>query len=551
MLHTIGYRHAIGLLLGVFMLSGLGMPAHAAFFGKKNMDFIVEPYLVHPDTDTMTVMFEAHCVLPKVLYRQVGREKFEEIRPERLPLLPTLHRARIKGLLSDTEYEYRIETPTRKSDTYRFRTWPTAADGVDRVKIIAISDTQGDHPERLRDTITNGILRVEAQGDADRAASEIRALLITGDLVTSGSIKSQWTKDFFPNLQPLISRVPVLPAIGNHDQLPFFFAAYFDMLPDGSAPLTEEGFFYAKDLLNLRILTLDTNLSVDAENLPDITDIFQRKWLERELDAAAFSPSTDFVLAQFHHPCKSELWPVGNSRRACDYVKRLETFTREAAKPSLHFYGHTHGYSRGQSRDVSHLWVNVATTAGHIDYWGEYEQIDYEEIQKSEDTYGYVMVEVRGGEEASLRLVRRSGGNGIISHGFSDDTLSDTFLLPLRGQGPEQPLMQEAFRTETGDILLKASAFAGETGEDRHLETHWQLSGDAAFSHPVQIWGNATRSENIWHGDNIQEGVDITRYQVKKNLFQTPGFARVRYRDETFAWSPWSEPLTIPEASGE
>ena len=78
---------------------------------------------------------------------------------------------------------------------------------------------------------------------------------------------------------------------------------------------------------------------------------------------------------------------------------------------SIHFFGHTHGYSRGQSKDHEHLWVNVATAGGAIDHWGEYPQEDYSEFTVTQDEWGFVLVDVEAGDNPQFKLKRISRGN--------------------------------------------------------------------------------------------------------------------------------------------
>jgi len=75
----------------------------------------------------------------------------------------------------------------------------------------------------------------------------------------------------------------------------------------------------------------------------------------------------------------------------------MQAFSEVCVKPTIHFFGHTHAYSRGQSRDHDHLWVNVAASGGNIDYWGELSNADSDELIVSQDEYGFVMVEVTAG----------------------------------------------------------------------------------------------------------------------------------------------------------
>ena len=46
--------------------------------------------------------------------------------------------------------------------------------------------------------------------------------------------------------------------------------------------------------------------------------------------------------------------------------ERLEAFSADCGRPGLLLFGHTHGYSRGQSLEHRHAAVNVATAGGAI-----------------------------------------------------------------------------------------------------------------------------------------------------------------------------------------
>jgi len=63
----------------------------------------------------------------------------------------------------------------------------------------------------------------------------------------------------------------------------------------------------------------------------------------------------------------------------------------------------------------------------------------------------------------------------------------------------------------------------------------------------VNAWGNRTRFQNIWQDRDTQAGVDIASYPVNLAPDQTY-FWRVRYRDEHFDWSEWSEEVSFATA---
>lgn len=505
---------------------------------QKEIEFIVKPYLVKPGTDKMTIMFESFCALPKVYYKQKDESSFSSISSNIIPLLPTLRKTELTNLKSNTEYEYYIATPLRRSATYTFKTWPDLDDNVDIVKIAAISDSQGNHPQRLKDVIVNGIIKREANSSTIEAGRTISAILVAGDLVTDGNDKSQWVDEFFKNMHPLISHVPILPALGNHDMFPFLYACYFDLIPELQRDIKESRLYNRVDLLNTSILTLDSNNLIDIENIDDYEDSIQKLWLDHQLLDISTNPSIDFMIAQFHHPCKSELWTPGNSSRSCDYVSKFEEFTKESNKPSFHLFGHTHAYSRGQSKDVAHFWVNVASTAGALDNWGEFEMEDYDEFQKSYDEYGYSMLTIKRGEAPLVHFVRRSGGDDIYKYDY--EVINDDFTIALNNSKPYQPQLSVEVN---GIARLSGSKFA-DPDNDTHLETNWQISKTINFDDIVKdIWGNKTRIENIWYDENIQQGVDITKISVEDLEAKLNYFARVRYRDSGFKWSNWSDPV--------
>ena len=169
----------------------------------------------------------------------------------------------------------------------------------------------------------------------------------------------------------------------------------------------EEHWWY-KDNSNVRIIGLNSNSDYQIQD--------QLDWLDSILYITSLDNTIDFVFAQLHHPHKSEQWTPGNTGFTGDVISLLEDFTTNCGKPTIHFYGHTHGYSRGQSKDHTHLMVNVATSGGYIDYWGEWPQQDYEEYSISQDEWGYVLLEVEAGSNPQFTLKRLSIGDLSLIH---------------------------------------------------------------------------------------------------------------------------------------
>ncbi len=492
--------------------------------------FLVEPYLQNPGPYTMTVAWETTDGDNRLEYWQEGLP--HQIVPAARVSARDIWYATLTGLDPDMTYHYRVLTEAGAGEIYKFHTWPLLDSPERTAKFVVFSDSQGDWPERLEDICENGIVAKECLGGlAENCSADIAAVLVTGDLVRNGGEVSQWRDEFFGRCSDLFHYVPILPAIGNHDSPIDNYLAYF-ILPENGSPGRLEQWYYT-DLLNLRLITLNSATF----------DLGQWHWFDATLVDACSNPTIEYVVTQFHHACKSEVWPPGENIQSCIFVSRLENVTRDCNKPSAHLFGHTHAYSRGQSRDVSHLWVNVAVSAGDIDYWGEEPPRDYNEFEVSYDEYGYSVFQVKAGPASSLSMVRRTGGDDTTYYGYSDESIRDGFAFVSDNSVPDapEPIYPVDIEVQGQTVTLQASPYADPDG-DRHLEAHWQVTtvpGD--YSSPlVNAWGNKTRARNIFQDIDTQAGIDITTYTVYLPLNQTY-YWRVRYRDEHLGWSQWSE----------
>ncbi|ARU56751.1 metallophosphoesterase [Oleiphilus messinensis] len=516
-------------------LLALSIAAATANIAMAAPNFIVKPYLQNPDTDAMSVYVETLDTNVTLHYRERGNTTFSTLSMEAIKPLSGIKRARIEGLSSDTRYEYYVSTSFGQSDTWGFKTWPETANGRDSFKIVAFSDSQGQHAERLADIVTSGIIVNDCGNDVENCDDEIAAVIVPGDLVQNGGNVSEWRNDFFGKAADLFSRVPVIPAIGNHDYSVSHYLNYFELPENGSVSYKEH--WYVFDYLNLRLVTLNSNSPQNAG-----LNVEQREWLDNLLADTANRDETDYVMLQLHHPCKSEMWLPGESQLTCEYVKKFEDLSAQTGKITGHIFGHTHAYSRGQSRDVSHLWLNAAVSSGNIDYWDEYPQFDYDEFQKSYPEYGYSSL-VFGVDKQRLAVKRYSGGDGKGNYfGYQGEGIRDDFEIAGDNVAPDTPFTQyPKNETVKGVFKLKASSFV-DGDNDAHLEAHWQISSTPDFSEPeLDFWGNKTRNENIWKYVDTQMGVPLDSYEVTTLLPSGNYFWRVRYRDEHWAWSAWSD----------
>lgn len=446
-----------------------------------------------------------------------------------------IHTVHLEGLAPATRYYYRVQTDTALSPIYHFIS-PPETSAESGFRIIAMSDMQNYDPlpVRYHQIVHEGVIQYIEQHYGADLSEHLQMLLFPGDLVQVGSQHYRWVEEFFGAAHPLYAYVPVYPVRGGHDLSgdKRFYQKYFSLPLNGSADLEYQELWWYKDFSNLRVIGL--------ESLPGNGYAEQLQWLAEVLDSTCNNPDIDFVFAQLHHPFKSELWTPGEDDYTGEVVHLLEQFSSNCGKPSIHFFGHTHAYSRGSSRDHNHLWVNVATAAGAIDYWNEWPQQDYDEFTFSQDEYGFVLVDVEAGEDPQFTLKRISQGDSFAQ---KDNTLEDSIQVRINNQAPKKP--QGLFPSWGEEVLsdclvLKADDFF-DPDDDGFMAAHWQISSTSDFQSLVyESW---RQYENWYKEIDTQAGDDLTDEQVS---FLTPNaalFWRVRYRDKGLAWSDWSDPI--------
>jgi acid phosphatase type 7 len=435
--------------------------------------------------------------------------------------LAVLHEVHLPNLLPDTDYYYQARTAGTRSEVAWFHTLPEPGTPF---RVVAMSDMQQDdsRPEQWAEVVSQGVAPL-----LDDGGDPLLMVLLTGDLVDNGWIWTEWTDTFFPGLLPVSAQVPIYPVLGNHEGNSPLFFRYFHM-PE-NAPAGFEDHTWWVDAGNVRVVGLDSNSGQRTQP--------QLDWLGEVLDDACQDSDIEFVIAQLHHPWKSELWPSGNEDYTGDVITQLNEFTTLCGKPSVHLFGHTHGYSRGQSRDHRHLMVNVASAGGALDRWGSSDQIDYEEFSVSDDAYGTVVLAV---EPGVLTVTRMSLGTPEAP---LDNVVLDQVTLRTDTTPPATPTPLSA---ETGDadtsVLLQASPFSGA---GQHGASHWQVSADCeGMSAPVvDRW---LQYENWFQGEDTQAGDDLSDAEV--TLGEGDWCWRVRYRDRELVWSAWSEPTPLTVA---
>ena len=185
--------------------------------------------------------------------------------------------------------------------------------------------------------------------DLRSRVDELSALVVVGDLVYTGQSSRDW-RHFDTLMAGIGARVPILPAIGNHDYpcalVLWCRTAHMAAGMRTRFPWLEPGEPYAVDAGPLLLLFIDSESRLRE----------QAHWLQRRLDAAAGTYSAALVF--FHRPPYSN--SVETSARGDVAVQEtLVPILRNSEVPATVFNGHIHGFEHLQIDDV-----HFFTTAG-------------------------------------------------------------------------------------------------------------------------------------------------------------------------------------------
>jgi acid phosphatase type 7 len=322
---------------------------------------IVAPYLQWGTADGITIMWEtAHACRGVVRYGEDSScpREASEAEPR------TIHQITLTGLEPDMLYFYRTESPVPPAESAAavsgkplatdVRTFQTAAGPDTPVAFAVLCDTQA-NPKVVR--------RVA------EAAWELRPqfVLLGGDLVTTGTNKRHWTEHYFPNMEPLASRVVVYPVLGNHEQNATWYYDYMHL------PAPE--YFYTFRRGNVQFFMLDTNKDVSPGTE-------QYRWLDKALAAS----TARWKVCMHHQPPFSSDDDYGN-----DWKRPIKAATLgdRQSKPLVSLYdkhavdvvwsGHIHSYERTWmirgGKPVERqgtVYMITGGAGGHLETFGPY-----------------------------------------------------------------------------------------------------------------------------------------------------------------------------------
>lgn len=208
-----------------------------------------------------------------------------------------VHEVALSGLTAGTLYHYRVGDGTSFTEDAQFTTAPS--DPCQAWRFVAMGDDRTQFGEGGHAGVSKNFPSI-----LEEAAAVQPALIVnTGDLVKDGTDPAQWI-DYLDTTEPVARRIPMLPAIGNHDDDSVVGdgARYNDLfqLPRNEVTHTED--YYLVRYLNAVFVVLSTQTYLDGTATDRRTMAAQATWLDEVL--AEHADATWKIVA-YHHPSVS------------------------------------------------------------------------------------------------------------------------------------------------------------------------------------------------------------------------------------------------------
>jgi hypothetical protein len=290
-----------------------------------------------------------------------------------------LHEVHLCGLVADTAYSYQVGGGTAWSPVYTFRTAPdVVADPSAEVALAFVGDSRDGYD-----------VWEQLVGEIGERTPDV--VLFSGDAVTFGQVQSEWD-EFFERGEPLLARVPIVSAHGNHDVNAINYYAQLAM------PGDEENFGLDYGFAHITVLN---DSPEDSAVLTGST----KQFLATDLAATR---SARWKLVMHHRP----QWSASANHGSNELLQAEWGPIIDQHQVDLVLAGHDHDYER--TRPLRNGEVATSASAGtvYVVSGGAGAEL-YEPgtgfwTEKSEKTHGAAMVRIRR-DQLTMEAFRPDG----------------------------------------------------------------------------------------------------------------------------------------------
>jgi hypothetical protein len=342
-----------------FVLLSISVLCLADRTAQAESAFRVLPYLQHPTQDSITICWFSNANEPaRVVVDKPGGKwettsvpqaatalSYNPFVPEPggpHPAIPFKHRVRVTGLKAGTAFHYTVfQGNEEHADVLQ-----TAPGSNSPVRFILYSDSETE-PESTNSSVdwppsrgSNRPVEItkyvvdQTTGYRENLkvidARKPNFISVVGDLAEAGGEQRDWDEFWKHNagvFGSVASRIPILPALGNHENFAGpgggyatpaanfatdKFLTYFEVPTNNATNPKHRGRYYRLDYGPMTLIVLDssdglpdktkadTNFNLEGTNAPDFNpNSEQYLWFVKQLESA--QKSSQFTFVQFHH----------------------------------------------------------------------------------------------------------------------------------------------------------------------------------------------------------------------------------------------------------
>ena len=450
------------------------------------------------------------------------------------------HTVKLTGLTPSTTYYYKAKSGDSESDIYRFTTQPAPGDTSGHFRFIVIGDNQRVTGTKLYD-IVQSIQQTITNLYGSSGLDSINLLINVGDIVNDGRVLSQYDDQFFKPLEPLTPYIPTMVSIGNHEREAENYYQYMKY-EDFAGPEGEP--YYTYKVGRIRFIAMNTNKSSDMEldyefNYRNFTQI---SWLTDVLSETQTDDDIDWVFTYFHHPGHTEISPP--SARLYVQAQLIPTLAKYD-KAEMAIYGHAHDYERGALPEGNLRLMLVGGSGSYLERWGDYDNIDYPEIQKTFDHYCYSIIDI---DAAHKKYIARSYSLGHDNKRLAN-VMIDSFYRDKNAPPPPKPnlVSPDSGSYVRPDFWVEAQDLSGDYDI---MSAQLQIT-DKKGDYRYPRVNESQDFEDIYKDSgspyynpiDVNEGIELNKFLVTYSSFidGKTYWWRVRYRDKNLQWSEWSD----------
>ncbi len=340
------------------------------------------PYLQNSKPDGMTIMWETLVPARAAVY--YGKDGLTNVVEDNE--LKTVHEIVITGLEPETEYKYMAVSNKLAAPQSTFKT----SIKRDTPFVFAVwGDNRTD--SKSHESVIDVMIPYHPA-----------IALNVGDVVTSGSSYSQWSKEYFLPMRRLAIDTPTYIAIGNHEYGGYGYGnrvLWFEQFVSHPEP---NDYYYSFTYGNSFFMILNPQDEPGAHNVRKGTE--QYDWMIKQFESEAYKNAA-FKFIFFHEPPYSECWSGGyydgEPAIRANLVPLFEKY-----KADIIFSGHTHDYERGQWPIPGGPYYIITGGGGSsLDNtkYKEWEQIQYYAFK-----YHFINVTIDG-DHLSFEAIDRNG----------------------------------------------------------------------------------------------------------------------------------------------